>query len=72
MAIVLYLEAQEELTNRVTYANALLGTGTTAQLIYDDQGPVTYIVDYIRDLGGQGWWGSVSDNVLIIFSPMNV
>lgn len=47
---ILYLEAKEELTNGVTNADAFLGTGTTPQLIYDDQGPLTYIVDYIRHL----------------------
>lgn len=47
---MLYLEAKEELTDRVADADALLSTGTTPQLVYDDQGPVTYVVDYVRDL----------------------
>lgn len=34
----------------MTDANAFLSTGATAQLVYDDEGPVAYIVDDIRDL----------------------
>lgn len=47
---MLYLEAKEELTHGVAEANALFSTGSPAQLIYDDQGPVADVVDYIRDL----------------------
>lgn len=50
LGIVLYLEAKEELTHGVAEANALFSTGSPAQLIYDDQGPVANVVDYIRDL----------------------
>lgn len=57
----MYLEAKEEFTNRMTDANALFSTGTTAQLIYDDQGPVTYIVNYIGDL----WVGKKMQSVII-------
>lgn len=45
-----YLEAKQELANCVADADAFLSTGSTPQLIYDDQGPVTYIVDYVSDL----------------------
>lgn len=48
--IVLYLEAKQELTHGVAEADALFSTGAPAQLIYDDQGPVADVVDYIRDL----------------------
>lgn len=47
---MLYLEAKEELTHGVAEANALFSTGSPAQLIYDDQGPVADVVDYISDL----------------------
>lgn len=60
LVIVRYLEAKEELTNRVTDADALLSTGAAAQLIYDDQGPVTYVVDYIRDL----WEGNMQSVII--------
>lgn len=46
----MYLEAKQELTHRVAEADALFSTGAPAQLIYDDQGPVADVVDYIRDL----------------------
>lgn len=62
----LYLEAKEELADRVTNADALLRTGTPPQLVYDDQGPVTYIVDYVRDL-----WGEKMQSIIISqFSPL--
>lgn len=48
--MLLYLEAKEELTHRVTEANALFSTGAPAQLIYDNEGPVADVVNYIRDL----------------------
>ena len=42
-----YLEAEEELTDSVTEAHALLSTGATSQLVDDDEGSVTHVVDYI-------------------------
>lgn len=48
--LVLHLEAKEKLANSVADADALLSTGTTAQLVNYDQGPVACVVDYIRNL----------------------
>lgn len=47
---MLYLEAKEELTHGVAEANALFSIGSPAQLVYNDQGPVTDVVYYIRNL----------------------
>lgn len=47
---IFHLKAKEELTDWVTDADALLSTRATPQLINDDQGSVTRIVDYVRDL----------------------
>ena len=59
-----YLEAKEELANRVTDADALLSTGAPPQLVYDDQGPVTCVVDYVRDLWGRIY--AVNDFLMIV------
>lgn len=49
-------------------ANALFSTGAPAQLIYDDQGPVADVVDYIRDLQMR----NVSDTLFFLFPPRDV
>lgn len=47
---IFHLKAKEDLADWVTDADALLSTRATPQLINDDQGLVTRIVDYVRDL----------------------
>lgn len=49
-------------------ANALFSTGAPAQLIYDDQGPVADVVDYIRDLQMR----NISDTLFFVFPPRDV
>lgn len=60
---ILYLEAKEEFTNGVTDADALLSTCAAPQLVYDDQGAVACIVDYVGDLWGRN---AIVNNITFI------